>query len=100
MAGGEALLVQVCRQGGEQMVEHRIGPRLRSRQVGGHGRIDLDGALIQQGLLLAGIPNSLRTEKLSHAKQGLEAPSILDLLAGAIAAGVIGGGGVASKGSA
>ena len=42
MAGGEALLMQVCRQGGEQVVEHRIGPRLCSRQIGGHGRIDLD----------------------------------------------------------
>src|SRR5229473_5402092 len=62
-AGDEALLVQMRRQGGEQMIEHRVGTRLRLGQVVGHGRIDLQRALFQQGLFLGGIPSSGADQK-------------------------------------
>src|SRR6202051_4363768 len=79
-AGDEALLVQVRRQVGEQMIEHRIGGRLRPRQVFGHGRVDLERALVQQGLFLGGIPLSGAGQKCPNPNQRFERPCIFDFL--------------------
>src|SRR5271165_2264391 len=48
LAGDEPLLAQASRQSGEQVFEHRVGRRLRLPQVLGHGRVDLERALLQQ----------------------------------------------------
>src|SRR6202035_5830339 len=68
-AGDEALLMQVRRQRGEQMVEHRIGGRLRRRQVFAHGRVDLHRALVQQGVFLGRVPLSVGGEERSKPNQ-------------------------------
>src|ERR1700734_2296583 len=57
-AGDETLLVQVRRQRGEQVFEHRVGGRLCVPQVVGHGRLDLVRAVFQQDLLLGAVPHS------------------------------------------
>src|SRR5450432_1456891 len=57
-AGNEPLLMQTRGQGGEQMFEHRIGRWLRLPQVLGHRRIDLERAVLQQGLFLGRVPVS------------------------------------------
>src|ERR1700728_4672894 len=78
LAGDAALLVQVRRQGGEQMVEHRVGGRLCIPQVFAHGRLDLVRAFFQQRPLLGAIPHSGIDKKFPDPNQRFEGPCIFD----------------------
>src|SRR6185312_6879571 len=89
------LLVQLRRQGGEQMIEHRIGRGRGPAQVFGDGRVDRRAAFFQQGRFPGRIPMPGMEQKFAHPDQRLEGPRILDFLRGAIAAGIVRGGVVA-----
>ena len=80
------------RQLGVEMVEHRLGPLPRGRQVALDRSVDLAVELVDQALLVGLGPDAGLAQEGAQARDRVVRPLPADLLAVAVAGGIVGGG--------
>src|SRR5271157_2414258 len=71
-----ALLAQMRRHGGKQVLEHRVGLWLRLREVLAHRGLDLLGARLLQALFLSRVPDAGIEHEGANPNHRLETPGL------------------------